>query len=662
MSTNLFTPKLRYTNKETCNSSWTFIDGQNVSEIKTPEFIKNLFTSFDDSRYGKMGKDLIEGVPNAECTLGNQYYPHGTDSALAAYPQGSCDPTESCRNGDVGTPGLTNCTPGLAADTGLPLPCHCETIPFDEVLEETYCMNDAAQAAARARIEVACCGAEGCTPTTCELEDCAGVLLPYWNLCGGRLVSAEPNSPARAAGEALQGVATACGATTSNDAPAANNGGTPDGQGTNTCSPNPCQNGGTCNSSDGTCNCPEGWTGTNCDSALCSDGSELISNITGPNGVGVCCTGGNCGTGGLKGTCDSSCAAVIVPFLENCGEAIDREDLQLDDGGALAAFRTFANGCPDPANNGQTTDCFDSEAQVADSENIARECCPEADDCPGGLLQTCSDGCRSVVMDYWTRCGGQLQGADGDIDVITQAVSVCGREAANSGGNHGDGGGGASTCRIDSSNPAPPCQSGQSCMGSDGASQCTEGQNDCQCVPDVDCVGSWSACGADCNKTYSIATVASGGGTPCPAQDGDTEVCAGGEGECPTENTCSSAFEGAKTGKDQPCNLNAPDSAGWTKGNFEEDPLWGKYKTGSDASSLNKDESDAIKALITNNSSMDDSGNPEQMNNEVWNKCCTKAECTDEGWANISLFDTDSGSWAAWAESLGCTLPSSDTS
>ena len=434
MSTNLFTPKLRYTNKETCNSSWTFIDGQNVSEIKTPEFIKNLFTSFDDSRYGKMGKDLIEGVPNAECTLGNQYYPHGTDSALAAYPQGSCDPTESCRNGDVGTPGLTNCTPGLAADTGLPLPCHCETIPFDEVLEEKYCMNDAAQAAARARIEVACCGAEGCTPTTCELEDCAGVLLPYWNLCGGRLVSAEPNSPARAAGEALQGVATACGATTSNDAPAANNGGTPDGQGTNTCSPNPCQNGGTCNSSDGTCNCPEGWTGTNCDSALCSDGSELISNITGPNGVGVCCTGGNCGTGGLKGTCDSSCAAVIVPFLENCGEAIDREDLQLDDGGALAAFRTFANGCPDPANNGQTTDCFDSEAQVADSENIARECCPEADDCPGGLLQTCSDGCRSVVMDYWTRCGGQLQGVDGDIDVITQAVSVCGREAANSGG------------------------------------------------------------------------------------------------------------------------------------------------------------------------------------------------------------------------------------
>ena len=62
MSSNLFTPSLRYTNKETCNSAWTFIDGQNVSDIEVPKFIKNLFTSFDDSRYGKMGKDLIEGA------------------------------------------------------------------------------------------------------------------------------------------------------------------------------------------------------------------------------------------------------------------------------------------------------------------------------------------------------------------------------------------------------------------------------------------------------------------------------------------------------------------------------------------------------------------------------------------------------------------------
>ncbi len=68
MSSNLFTPSLRYTNKDTCNSAWTFIDGQNVSDIEVPQFIKNLFTSFDDSRYGKMGKDLIEGFA---CTQPN---------------------------------------------------------------------------------------------------------------------------------------------------------------------------------------------------------------------------------------------------------------------------------------------------------------------------------------------------------------------------------------------------------------------------------------------------------------------------------------------------------------------------------------------------------------------------------------------------------------
>ena len=176
----------------------------------------------------------------------------------------------------------------------------------------------------------------------------------------------------------------------------------------------------------------------------------------------------------------------------------------------------------------------------------------------------------------------------------------------------------------------------------------------------VDCVGSWSACGADCNKTYSIATHASGGGTPCPAQDGDTEVCAGGEGDCPTENTCSYAFEGATTGKDQSCNLNDPDSAGWTKGQLKGDPLWAKFNQATGSTRLTEDQSGAIKALITNNSSMDDSGNPEQMNNEVWKTCCQKAECTDDGWGDISITGTD-GSWIAWAASLGCTFTSSDT-
>ena len=104
MSSNLFNPSLRYTNKDTCNSAWTFIDGQNVSDIEVPKFIKNLFTSFDDSRYGKMGKDLIEGATGdaGESCIEN----HGGEP--------TCNRNLSCMTTD----GTSPCNTG-GAD------CHC---------------------------------------------------------------------------------------------------------------------------------------------------------------------------------------------------------------------------------------------------------------------------------------------------------------------------------------------------------------------------------------------------------------------------------------------------------------------------------------------------------------------------------------------------------
>ena len=93
MSSNLFTPSLRYTNKETCNSAWTFIDGQNVSDIEVPKFIKNLFTSFDDSRYGKMGKDLIEGAACGE----NEYVSSNTCTPC---PAGTTNPSGDESDGE----------------------------------------------------------------------------------------------------------------------------------------------------------------------------------------------------------------------------------------------------------------------------------------------------------------------------------------------------------------------------------------------------------------------------------------------------------------------------------------------------------------------------------------------------------------------------------
>lgn len=59
-----------------------------------------------------------------------------------------------------------------------------------------------------------------------------------------------------------------------------------------------------------------------------------------------------------------------------------------------------------------------------------------------------------------------------------------------------------------------------------------------ECPPDIDCVGAWSSCGSDCRKTYSITTEVSGHGAVCAHADGDIAVCAAGEGECPPDIDC----------------------------------------------------------------------------------------------------------------------------
>jgi hypothetical protein len=49
----------------------------------------------------------------------------------------------------------------------------------------------------------------------------------------------------------------------------------------------------------------------------------------------------------------------------------------------------------------------------------------------------------------------------------------------------------------------------------------------------IDCVGSWSACTADCSDaTYTITTAKSGQGADCVAADTDTRPCASDEGDC----------------------------------------------------------------------------------------------------------------------------------
>jgi hypothetical protein len=52
-----------------------------------------------------------------------------------------------------------------------------------------------------------------------------------------------------------------------------------------------------------------------------------------------------------------------------------------------------------------------------------------------------------------------------------------------------------------------------------------------------DCIGEWSRCGSDCQKTYHISRPGSGGAT-CDAVEGAPGTCSPGEGACPPDVDC----------------------------------------------------------------------------------------------------------------------------
>ena len=423
MSSNLFTPSLRYTNKDTCNSAWTFIDGQNVSDIEVPKFIKNLFTSFDDSRYGKMGKDLIEGFACTQPT---------TDG----YDFSQVDQSSNLKSDSFNVDGI-QCATGWG---GLP---HARACTSDGPYTVT-----------------------GCNRKTCADPDGTG---------GGNAFNCSGN--------------------------------------VNDLTENPTQ--AVCNGDQ--------CTPTDC----CTQPRHDVS----ANAAG----GGNSG----NISCTKPTTASEIPAHVNQESLPPRANFSHSTGDLISG-------------QGINPSCV---AGYSDSPHLR---CSEAG-----------------------------------------AYQITGCERA--------------TCTP------TPCQNGGTCALNDNGSSYT----------------------CHCPTGYR--------GINCETEEDQTTY------------TCSSAFEGATTGKDQPCNLNAPESADWTKGDLDDDPLWAKYDTGKDDSSLTKDESDAIKDFITNNTGKQSSDKPGPMDQNLWNKCCKKAECTDEGWDKISITDP-TGSWTALFSSWGCTLPSLDTS
>ena len=64
-----------------------------------------------------------------------------------------------------------------------------------------------------------------------------------------------------------------------------------------------------------------------------------------------------------------------------------------------------------------------------------------------------------------------------------------------------------------------------------------------QCLemtPNTDCVGEWSTCAADCSDaTYTVSVPSSGTGAACEAEDGATQTCSPGQGNCPLNTDCA---------------------------------------------------------------------------------------------------------------------------
>ena len=104
-----------------------------------------------------------------------------------------------------------------------------------------------------------------------------------------------------------------------------------------------------------------------------------------------------------------------------------------------------------------------------------------------------------------------------------------------------------SLCGADCANTTymihkPASGTGSACDFPHGATApCVAGQGECPL--DINCIGQWSICGSDCdNKTYTVDIEQSGQGASCPAAHGDTMWCNAGEGQCPPDIDCVGAW------------------------------------------------------------------------------------------------------------------------
>ena len=240
---------------------------------------------------------------------------------------------------------------------------------------------------------------------------------------------------------------------------------------------NPCLNGGSCVSESGTnysCNCLDGYTGTNCDLIQCTQPTEgwegvNFASLSGESTISNFSMTANCGDGWLGTVTFTQCERPNTPYIINnnctpdpchgvdCGEhgSCSGGTCQCDVGYSGERCETDINECAsDPCQNGGT--CTDMV------NGYTCDCAPgySGTDCESSVCDeiTCMNGGRCSVVDGSARCDC-VDGFTGDI--CQNAPDPCMYPRTIDCGTHGICSGGACVCAggfyLDSSGNCTQC-------------------------------------------------------------------------------------------------------------------------------------------------------------------------------------------------------------
>lgn len=193
-------------------------------------------------------------------------------------------------------------------------------------------------------------------------------------------------------------------------------------------------------------------------------------------------------SGGEPATCNADCAAVLVPYLQDCQLVMDK--------GALQSVQEAADRCP-------VSPCL-----ISDLDNrvalVHAECCDDpGEDCSAGTPATCDAGCAAVLVPYFHDCRSTMELMPGEGEQTVKQIKAA-----------------VDRCPTDICAPLPSVMDGQWDVRSDGLQAtllCDQGACEVdECVASVapggsqvSCVnGQWpNADSAECTPTGKVGGV-----------------------------------------------------------------------------------------------------------------------------------------------------------